>query len=85
LEDVVRRLKDAYDYYRHLEAEAPYGDLVPDELVDQFAIAGNPDECRLRVREIAASGIDQLAVVPFCPFGQDRATMFSDFMALARA
>ena len=65
-------------------AEAPYGDLVPDELIDQFAIAGSPDECRLRVQEIAGSGVDQLAVVPFGPSGQDRATVFSDFMALAR-
>jgi 5,10-methylenetetrahydromethanopterin reductase len=38
--------------------------LVPDDLVDQFCIAGSPEECRDLVEEFGAAGITEIALDP---------------------
>ncbi len=38
--------------------------LVPDDLVDQFCIAGSPAECRDLVEEFGSSGITEIALDP---------------------
>ena len=63
----VEKIRHAYDYRRHLTLDAAHGDLVPDRLVDKFAIAGTPDECLDRVRALAATGIDELNIVLMSP------------------
>jgi 5,10-methylenetetrahydromethanopterin reductase len=68
----VEHIRETYDYYHHMDTEAAHADLVPDSLVDRFALAGTPDECRERVAELAGLGIDQIAIVPFTPPGGDR-------------
>jgi len=63
----IEKIRQAYDYHRHLSLDAAHADLVPDRLVDKFAIAGRPDECLDRVRALAASGIDELNIVLMSP------------------
>lgn len=68
----VEHIRETYDYYHHMDTEAGHADLVPDSLVDRFALAGTADECRERVAEFAGLGIDQISIIPFVPSGGDR-------------
>jgi 5,10-methylenetetrahydromethanopterin reductase len=72
LEKAIDRIKESYDYYQHMDTEASHADLVPDELVDLFALAGTRDECAQRLKEIEALGVDQVSIVPFVRPGQSR-------------
>ena len=79
LQQAVERIRQEYDYYHHMDTEADHADLVPDELVDLFALAGTPDECQERVRQIAEFGVDQISIVPFVRPGQSRSGTISTF------
>jgi len=63
----VERIRQAYDYQRHLAIDATHANLVPDSLVDKFALAGSPEECLERVRVIAQCGIEELNIVLMSP------------------
>lgn len=83
LRDAVTRIRDSYDYYQHMETTAGHAELVPDGLVDLFALAGTPDECRERVAKIATTGVDQVAIVPFVQAGESRAPTIRAFAEIA--
>jgi 5,10-methylenetetrahydromethanopterin reductase len=74
----VNHIRETYDYYHHMDTEADHADLVPDDLVDLFALAGTPDECQERLRALAPL-VDQVSIVPFVPPGGDRATTMRAF------
>lgn len=71
LEEAVERIRQSYDYYHHMDTEADHADNVPDDLVDLFALAGTPEECEARLRQIAPL-VDQVAIVPFVRPGQSK-------------
>jgi len=79
LEKVIDRIRESYDYYEHMDTEAAHADLVPDELVDLFALAGTRDECAQRLKEIEALGIDQVSIVPFVRPGHSREATIRTF------
>jgi 5,10-methylenetetrahydromethanopterin reductase len=79
LQAQVDKIRESYDYYHHMDTEADHADIVPDELVDLFALAGTPDECRARLEEIKDLGIDQVSIVPFVRPGQSRAGTIRTF------
>ena len=79
LEKAIDRIRDSYNYYEHMNTEASHADLVPDELVDLFALAGTRDECAERLKEIEALGIDQVSIVPFVRPGESRAPTIRTF------
>lgn len=84
LEKAIDRIRDSYNYYEHMNTEAAHADLVPDELVDLFALAGTPDECAQRLKEIESAGVNQVSIVPFVRPGQSKeATIrtFADIVA----
>ena len=72
LEKAIDRIRDKYNYYEHMNTEAAHADLVPDELVDLFALAGTQAECAKRLKEIESLGVDQVSIVPFVRPGQSR-------------
>jgi 5,10-methylenetetrahydromethanopterin reductase len=72
LEKAIERIREKYNYYEHMNTEAAHADLVPDELVDLFALAGTRAECAQRLKEIESLGIDQVSIVPFVRPGQSR-------------
>lgn len=78
----VTRLRDSYDYYHHLDTEAGHADLVPDDLIPHFALAGTPDECRSTLEKLEQLPVDQVAIVPFTPVGGDRADTMRTFAEL---
>jgi len=56
------RARDRYDYYAgHLDSAADHTAFLSGELVDDFAIAGPPERCRTKLRELAELGIDEVS------------------------
>lgn len=80
--EAVENIRKTYDYYHHMDTEASHADLVPDSLVDRFALAGTPEECRARIEELASLGLDQLSIIPFTPPGGDRGATMRRFAEL---
>jgi 5,10-methylenetetrahydromethanopterin reductase len=61
-------LRRAYDFRHHMGEE--HSSLVPDQLVDRYAIAGTPKQARAKVEAIfAVEGIHEIAIIPW---GRDR-------------
>ena len=54
----IAALKERYDYFEHMSAEARHRELVTDGILDAIAIAGTPEEALPRFRELAALGVD---------------------------
>ncbi|MFQ6392550.1 LLM class flavin-dependent oxidoreductase [Nocardia sp. KC 131] len=82
LEEAIERIRQNYDYYHHMDTEASHADLVPDELVDLFALAGTPAECAKRLEQIRALGVDQVSIVPFVRPGKSKAETIRTFSRL---
>jgi 5,10-methylenetetrahydromethanopterin reductase len=82
LEKSIERIREQYNYYEHMNPEAAHADLVPDELVDLFALAGTPTECAQRLKEIESLGVDQVSIVPFVRPGQSREGTIRAFAGL---
>jgi 5,10-methylenetetrahydromethanopterin reductase len=85
LQKVVDKIRENYDYYHHMDTQADHADLVPDELVDLFALAGTPDECEARLEQIAVTGVQQVSIVPFVAPGESRAPTIEAFARIADA
>ena len=58
--DELARAKSGYDYGEHLSTRAGHQGTVSDELVRTLAVAGTPDECRVRVGALVDTGVDTL-------------------------
>jgi len=73
---VLAEIRKTYDYYHHMEQEANHAEVIPDWLVDKFAVAGTVSECRAQVERIKKSGIQQIAIIPYsAPGGSREETM----------
>ncbi len=71
-EATIRRIREGYDYRKHMESEAEHRRLVPDRLVERFAVAGTPAECRRQIGSLFELPVDEVALVPFPAPGADR-------------
>lgn len=69
---VLDDIRQAYNYYQHMDQRASQARVIPDWLVDKFAIAGDPDECRAKVEELRRSTVQQVAIIPYDVGGADR-------------
>lgn len=74
-----KKLEEAYDYYEHMSPTALHRELIPDEVVTEFAIAGTPADCREQVVELFGQGIDQLHIRPYGVDGTPRSTAIEAF------
>jgi len=80
---VLAEIRKTYDYYHHMEQEANHAEVIPDWLVDKFAIAGTVAECRAQVERIKKSGIQQIAIIPYSAPGETRADTLRGFAKAA--
>lgn len=80
----ITRLRDSYDYYHHLDTEAGHADLVPDDLIGHFALAGTPADCAATIDRLSALPIDQIAIVPFTTPDGDRADTMRTFAEIVQ-
>lgn len=71
-EQVLEEIRKAYNYYQHMDQKAKQAEVIPDWLVDKFAIAGTTEECASRLAELRSSGIQQVAIIPYNVGGADR-------------
>jgi 5,10-methylenetetrahydromethanopterin reductase len=69
---VLEEIRKTYDYYHHMDQEANHADVIPDWLVDKFAIAGSVAECRAQIERIKKTGIQQIAIIPYSAPGGSR-------------
>lgn len=69
---VLDDIRQAYNYYQHMDQRASQARVIPDWLVDKFAIAGDSDECRAKVEELKRSAVQQVAIIPYDVGGADR-------------
>ncbi len=64
----VGKLRREYDHFEHASVRAHHAALVPERVIDLFALAGTPAEVGARVRAIAAiPGVKRLVMVPQVP------------------
>lgn len=69
---VLEEIRKTYDYYHHMDQQANHAEVIPDWLVDKFAIAGTVDQCRAQIERIKKSGIQQIAIIPYSAPGGSR-------------
>jgi 5,10-methylenetetrahydromethanopterin reductase len=65
---IAEEVRQRYDWYHHLESGGKHEDLIPDSIVDRFALAGTPAECReqfQRLRELWGDRVQQVGLVPY--------------------
>jgi len=73
--EVLEKVREAYNYYQHMQQQANQAKVIPDWLVDKFAIAGTSLECRDKVQQLKESGIDQIAIIPYGVEGDRQETL----------
>ncbi len=71
----VERQWKEYNMYHHMGPQ--HSHLVREQWVDQFAIAGTPDQVREKVRTIIRSGVDEIGIVPFGKSKESVVKMFA--------
>jgi len=69
---VLGEIRKTYDYYHHMDQQANHAEVIPDWLVDKFAIAGTVAECKAQIERIKKTGIQQIAIIPYSPPGGSR-------------
>src|SRR5207344_3292072 len=76
---VLEDIRKTYDYYHHMDQQANHAEVIPDWLVDKFAIAGTVAECRAQIDCIKKTGIQQIAIIPYSAAGESREETIQGF------
>jgi 5,10-methylenetetrahydromethanopterin reductase len=76
---VLAEIRRTYDYYHHMDQQANHAEVIPDWLVDKFAIAGTVDQCRTQIERIKRTGVQQIAIIPYSPPGGSREETIKGF------
>jgi alkanesulfonate monooxygenase SsuD/methylene tetrahydromethanopterin reductase-like flavin-dependent oxidoreductase (luciferase family) len=59
----LEAVHDAYDMNHHFTHGSPQSQGLPDDVVDEFGIAGPPDYCIGRLQELAGLGLTKLILL----------------------
>lgn len=73
----------AHDWRMHREVVAGAAAHLSDALIRDFSVAGPHDECAERLRELAASGLDELALLVHPTDGQSIEEALGTWQAIA--
>lgn len=73
------RINETYDIYQHMNPGAGHADLVPDEVVSEFAIAGTAEDCINQAVDLFGAGVDEITIRPYGVLGASRATTIEQF------
>ena len=71
-QQVLQDIRKTYDYYHHMDQQANHAEVIPDWLVDKFAIAGTVEQCHAQIQRIKKTGIQQIAIIPYSAPGGSR-------------
>ena len=80
--DVVNKIRQQYEYYEHMVVGTAHGEVVSDELVERFAIAGTPAEARDQLKRLVLR--DWSTRLPSSPTPRIRRTASASFAWWAR-
>lgn len=61
--DVVRQVTESYRFYQHLDLSAEHRRLIPDEVAIKVTLAGTPDDCIAKVRDLDRAGVTDIALL----------------------
>jgi 5,10-methylenetetrahydromethanopterin reductase len=56
--------RKAYSLSGHLQVDAPHAQMVREEWIDRFALAGNPGECLEKLNRFAEQGVHEVILLP---------------------
>jgi 5,10-methylenetetrahydromethanopterin reductase len=59
---ILESLHAGYDMKRHTRSDSSQAELMTPDFIDRYAIAGPPDLCIQRMKELEALGLDKLIV-----------------------
>ncbi|MEE8161503.1 MAG: LLM class flavin-dependent oxidoreductase [Acidobacteriota bacterium] len=73
------KIRPMYDYYEHMNPTAQHAELIPDEVVPEFAIAGTASECIEQASQLFEWGADQITIRPYAVPGTPRVAAIQAF------
>jgi 5,10-methylenetetrahydromethanopterin reductase len=62
--ETAERVRAAYSFGEHLSPRAAHAKVVPDEIVEDWAVAGTPAECREQIARLDLRPGERLSFVP---------------------
>lgn len=60
--DVVKAVTESYRFYEHLDLTAKHRELIPDVVARKCTIAGTPQDCIDKARELKVAGLTDIAI-----------------------
>jgi 5,10-methylenetetrahydromethanopterin reductase len=60
--DVVKAVSESYKFYEHLDLTARHRELIPDEVAMKCCIAGTPQDCINKGKELREAGITEISI-----------------------
>ncbi len=60
--DVVKEVTESYKFYQHLDLNARHQEIVSDEVAMKCCIAGTPEDCVAKGKELKAAGINEISL-----------------------
>ncbi len=62
--ELLERVRESYRYSDHMHPDAKHAEVVPLEMVDRFALVGDPVSMRERVADVLEAGLNHLVLIP---------------------
>lgn len=60
--DVVKAVTESYKFYQHLDLTAKHKELITDEVAMKCCIAGTPEDCVAKGKELKEAGINEISI-----------------------
>lgn len=81
-QEAVEEIRKRYDYYSHMVPRSEHSQLVLNELVDRFALAGTHTELSDKLLTLGGLGVNQVAIIPFGHDNDSIDEVIQDFATL---
>src|SRR5262249_10965324 len=72
-------LPTSYNTYDHMHPDAAHAEVVPEEVIPEFAIAGTADDCVGYCKAAFESGVDEITIRPYALPGKSRLEQIEAF------
>ena len=60
--EVVKEVTESYKFYQHLDLTAKHKEIIPDEVAMKCCIAGTPEDCIAKAKELKEAGINEISL-----------------------